>query len=264
MQTTAPRRSKGLSEKTKARLVGTLSVATALGIWELYGRAQETNLFIPTFGQTVGALVDLAGGSELWKSYRLTLEPFLYGWLTALAVGIPFGLIMGQSRVVTGFSTPYLAFLNALPVSSLVPVVVIAFGIGMLARSTVVFLFAIVEVTLTTAAGVRYVDPDVVEMARSFGMGRFRRFRRVILPGSMIGITAAVRVGTGRAIVGMVVMELLLISVGVGKLIARYKDGFKSAELYAVVATLAVFGLVVMALVRRMERWALRWHREAT
>jgi ABC-type nitrate/sulfonate/bicarbonate transport system permease component len=240
-------------------VVGGAAVVAVLAGWEVYGRSLESNLFIPTFSQVVGALVELAGTVEFWLAYRDTLVPFGWGWSLALVVGVPFGLLMGRSRVATGLTIPYMAFLNALPISTLVPVVVIAFGIGLSARATVVFLFAIVDVVLTTAAGVLYVDRELVEMARSFGMSRARRFRRVIFPGSMPGILAAIRVGTGRAVVGMVVMELLLVSVGVGRLISRFKDGFRSPELYAVVVSLAIFGLAALALVRRVELRALRW-----
>lgn len=254
-----PRGGRDLLDRWGRKMVGVGAVAAALAAWELYARSLESNLFIPTLSQVIGALVRLAGTADLWLAYRQTLVPFAWGWLLALAAGIPLGLLVGQSRLARGLSMPYLAFLNALPISTLVPVVVIAFGIGLLARATVVFLFAIVDVVLTTAAGVRYVDRDLVEMARSFGMSRFARFRRVIFPGSMPGILAAIRVGTGRAIVGMVVMELLLVSVGVGRLISRFKDGFESPELYAVVLSLALFGLGALALVRRLEVRALRW-----
>lgn len=241
-------------------MVGGVSLAAGVLLWQVYAVAQDSNLFVPTVPQVVEALADQLRTAEFWSAYAETLVPFVYGWTAAIVLGVLAGLAMGQSRVFTGLTSPYLAFLNALPISTLVPIVVIGLGIDIAARASVVFLFAIVEVVLTTAAGVRYVDPDLVAMARSFGMGRVRRFFRVVLPGSMPGIAAAVRIGTGRAIVGMVVMELLLVSVGVGRLVSRYRDGFESANLYAVVLSLAIFGLVMLALTRKFERRMQRWH----
>jgi ABC-type nitrate/sulfonate/bicarbonate transport system permease component len=240
-------------------LVGAGALVAGALVWQLYGLTRENNLFIPTFTQTVGSLVGQMGTAEFWQSYATTLVPFVIGWLVALALGIAFGVAMGLSPTLSKLSMPYFAFLNALPVSALVPLVVIAFGINLAAGATLVFLFAIVDVVLTASAGVRYVDKDLVEMARSFGMSPARRFRRVIWPGAMPGVMAAVRVGTGRAIVGMVVMELLLVSSGVGKLITRYKDTFQSAELYAVVMSLGIFGLVMLGLTRALERRVLSW-----
>jgi ABC-type nitrate/sulfonate/bicarbonate transport system permease component len=254
-----PPSGRRLIDRWGRTLVGGAAVGLVLLGWELYGRSLESNLFIPTLSQVVRALVELGGSADLWLAYGDTLVPFAWGWSLALVVGVPSGLLLGRSRVATGLTMPYLAFLNALPISTLVPVVVIVLGIGLTARSAVVFLFAIVDVVLMTAAGALYVDPELVEMARSFGMSRGRRFLRVIFPGSMPGILAAIRVGTGRAVVGMVVMELLLVSVGVGRLISRFRSGFQSPELYAVVLSLAIFGLALLALVRRVELRALKW-----
>ncbi|GFG55351.1 hypothetical protein CQY20_06045 [Mycolicibacterium agri] len=240
-------------------LVGAGSLAAGALVWQIYGMLQINNLLIPTFTQAVAALFEQMGTAEFWQSYAKTLVPFVFGWLGALVIGIAFGVAMGLVPILEKVSMPYFAFLNALPVSALVPLVVIAFGLNVIAGASLVFLFAIVDVVLTSAAGVRYVDKDMVEMARSFGMGRLRRFRRVIWPGAMPGVMAAVRVGTGRAIVGMVVMELLLVSSGVGKLITRYKDTFQSAQLYAVVMSLGIFGLVMLGVTRALERRALSW-----
>ncbi len=254
-----PPRGRGLFSGRLRMAVGAGSLLLGAMVWQVVGMLQESNLFIPTFLQTVGALLEQIATREFWDAYANTLGPFVVGWIAALAVGILVGVAMGLVPLVSRVLMPYFAFLNALPVSALVPIVVIAFGIDITAGAVLVFLFAIVDVVLTSSAGVRYVDEDLVAMARSFGMGRAQRFRRVIWPGAMPGILAAVRVGTGRAIVGMVVMELLLVSTGVGKLVTRYKDTFQSADLYAVVMSLGIFGLVMLGLTRALERRVLRW-----
>jgi ABC-type nitrate/sulfonate/bicarbonate transport system permease component len=122
-----------------------------------------------------------------------------------------------------------------------------------------VFLFAVVEIILNTAAGVRYASRDLIEMARSFKATEWRLFRKVILPDSLPGIMAGVRIGTGRAVVGMVVVEILLVAVGVGLLILRYRARFQSANLYAMVFSLAVFGVVLLTIARLVERRVTRW-----
>ena len=247
------------SRTTARRIIGTVSLLAGLGVWEVYARTFGDPLFTPTVGSVVSALWSLIGDGDFWSSYATTLVPFLYGWSTALILGVAAGLAMGMSRAMAAIANPHLSFVNALPVSTLVPVVVIVFGIDIVARSTVVFLFAIVEVVMTTAAGVRFVDDELLEMGRAFGLNRRKRFTRIIVPGAAPGIAAAIRVGTGRAVVGMVVMELLLVSVGVGKLISRYKDRFDAPRLYAVVVSLAIFALAVQAVMRALEQRAQPW-----
>lgn len=239
--------------------------------WEVYGRAQGNTLFFPPFTKVIAALWSLMGTSEFWGAYKATLIPFLYGWLSAIILGVGFGLIIGRFRPAFQISTPYLTFLNALPVSTLVPIAVILFGIGrpgsiypwdQKAGILIVFLFAVVEVVLNTAAGVRYASRELIEMARSFKATEWRLFRKVILPDSLPGIMAGIRIGTGRAVVGMVVVEILLVAVGVGRLILKFRARFQSANLYAMVLSLAIFGVVLLTLARWLERRVTRWKTE--
>lgn len=238
------------------------SVGLVLLIWELYGRAQDTTLFFVPFSSVVAALWDLARTSEFWNAFGQTFFPFIWGWLLSLAVGILLGLLIGRFRTFDALTKPYVTFLNALPVSTLVPIAVILFGIGYASRILVVFLFGVVEVTLNTAAGVRYVSRDLVEMGQSFNAKQSRLFRKVILPASLPGIMAGIRIGTGRAVVGMVVVEILLVAVGMGRLILRYRGRFQSAELYAVVLALILFGILLQVIARRFESRVSRWKYE--
>lgn len=240
-------------------LTGAIGIALGLLVWDLYARAQDTQLFVPTVSATARALWRQLGTGEFWAAYGQTLVPFLYGWLLAVVVGVGAGLAIGRLHLIDGLTKPYVAFLNALPISTLIPIVVIVFGIGHTARTSVVFLFAVIEVVLTTAAGARRIEADVLEMARSFQAPAWRRFHRVIVPGALPAILAGIRVGTARAVVGMVVMELLLVSVGVGLLLSRYKDTFRSADLYAIVVSLAVFGLLLQGVLRWIEQRVLSW-----
>lgn len=245
-----------------SRLVGAASILAGLLVWELYARSLENNIFFPTFVAMVEGLVGLVQDPGFWDAYRQTLIPFFWGWMTSMVAGVLVGLVAGLNKTIWKLVSPYVAFFHALPVSVLVPVVVVAFGIGLVARSSVVFLFGFFEVMLSTVVGIAYISEDIREMTRSFGMGRLRAFRRVVLPGAMPAIMAGLRIGTGRAVVGMVVMELLLVSVGVGRLVLRYRALFQSPELYAVVFTLAIFGLASLAVMRRLEAYVLRWRRE--
>lgn len=245
-------------------LVRMASLSVFFLAWELYGRAQETTLTFVPFTDMISAFYDMVQTREFWEAYRETFVPFLYGWLLGIAVGVSSGLLIGRFHILDRMSRPYTSFLLATPISTLVPLVVILFGIGIEARASIVFLFAVVEITLNTATGVRYVDKPLIEMAQSFGASERRMFQRVILPGAMPGIMAGLRIGTGRAVVGMIVVELLLVSVGVGRLISRFRGRFETAELFAVVFSLCILGILVLTLVRLIERRALHWKVEAS
>jgi ABC-type nitrate/sulfonate/bicarbonate transport system permease component len=76
-------------------LVGTASLLAGALVWQVFGLLQENGLFIPTFTQTVGALLEQTATAEFWRSYASTLVPFVFGWLTALVLGVAFGVAMG-------------------------------------------------------------------------------------------------------------------------------------------------------------------------
>jgi ABC-type nitrate/sulfonate/bicarbonate transport system permease component len=237
------------------------SLSVLFIVWEVYARQQPNHLTISPFTDVIATVPDLLRQGEVRSAFWETLQPFFIGLGLALLTGIPLGLILGQSPFIRGLLTPYLSFLNALPISAIVPLVVIGFGVGMNSRVTVIYLFAIVDIVLNSAAGVSFVRRELVEMSKSFGANRLQTFWRVVLPGSMPGVMTGVRLGTGRAIVGMVVVELLLVSVGVGRLISGYRGRFQTDNLYAIVLMIAVLGLILLEIVRRVEARVLHWRK---
>jgi ABC-type nitrate/sulfonate/bicarbonate transport system permease component len=246
-----------LSGPTLARIA---SLATFFVLWEVYARPQS-RLIVAPFSEVVATLVNLVGQPEFRDAYAETMKPFVLGLGLAIIIGIPAGLLIGVSRGLRAFVLPYVNLVNAVPMVAFVPLVVIALGIGLTARVAVVFLFAISDVVLTTSSGVRYVSGDLVQMARSFGASRLFTLTRIVLPAALPGVMAGIRLGTGRAIVGMVAAELLLVSVGLGSLISRYRGLFETASLYAAVLVLALTGIVLLEIVRRIERRVLHWQR---
>lgn len=236
------------------------SVLVFLLAWEIYAR-QQSPLIMAPFTDVVSALVRLLQESDFRAAYWETLKPFFIGLALAIGVGVPLGLLIGISNVVRSLLLPYINFINAVPMTAFIPLVVVGFGIGMNARVAVVFLFAIAEIVITSAAGVRYVNANLLEMGRSFGASRIRIFSRILLPSSLPGIMTGLRLGAGRAVVGMVAAELLLVSVGLGSLISRYRGYYQTENLYAAVLLLALTGLTILEIVRRIEVRVLHWQR---
>jgi ABC-type nitrate/sulfonate/bicarbonate transport system permease component len=124
-------------------------------------------------------------------------------------------------------------------------------------------MFSITMVIVNSRAGVRQVDPSFIEMARCFGANERQIWARVLLPGALPAIMTGVRIGLGRAITGMVIVELLLVSVGLGNLILRYSARFESDKLYALIIIIVAEALILISLTRRLERAVAPWSRSA-
>jgi ABC-type nitrate/sulfonate/bicarbonate transport system permease component len=100
-------------------------------------------------------------------------------------------------------------------------------------------------------------------MARSFGADERTIWRRILLPGALPAIVTGVRLALGRAITGMVIVELLMVSVGIGNLILRFRGFFQAESLYAVVVLVVIEALLLVSLVRWLERRIAPWAQEA-
>jgi ABC-type nitrate/sulfonate/bicarbonate transport system permease component len=227
-------------------------------VWELSTRNLES-LLIPTFFGTMRALGDLVARGTLWEPLWVSNQALVLGYLASVAIGLPLGLAMARARRVEKLVDPYLDIVMVTPMAALIPIFIMALGFGLAARAVVVFSFAFVMIAVNTRAGVRGVDPSLVEMARSFGATERQIWRRVLVPGALPGIMAGLRIGLGRAITGMVLVELLLVAVGIGKLLLDYRGLFNAEYLWAVVLAVLIEAVALMFLVRWLETRVLPW-----
>jgi ABC-type nitrate/sulfonate/bicarbonate transport system permease component len=239
--------------------IGSL-VALAI-IWEIIGQTLNS-LLMPTFLETMEALFRLLGTKELWQAVWRSNQAMLIGFGASLLIGIPLGVLMGRWRQAEKFADLYLNILLVTPMAALIPIFIIAIGLNLGSRVMVVFVFAVVIVTVNSRVGLRNIDPNLVEMARSFGANEKQLWLKVLLPGALPAMMAGVRLGLGRSITGMVVVELLLFAVGVGRLILRFQGNFDAGAVYAVVFVVLAEAVLLMEFVKRVEKWLIPWESE--
>lgn len=239
-------------------LLRTAVALLAAAAWELYVRSNGTYA-TPTIPDIVAALVDLPTQDGFWSSIWGTVQALLIGYTLSLALGLPLGVLMGRIRPIGRIVNVYMTILLSVPLSAVVPIVVILFGISLRARVAVIVLFALPVLVVNVMTGVSNVDRGLLEMANSFGWRRWGVSRKVILPAAMPEIFTGLRLAAGRSVVGMVVAELIVISVGVGKLIDFYTARFDMASTYAVVIVVLLIAAIFLQLVRAVERRVLSW-----
>ena len=251
-----PRRRNGIRLVTpwSVRVASLLLVGAA---WEFAGRTWGGILF-PPLSEVLAALGRLIVDPEIIGALGESFSAFAVGLIAAAIIGLVIGALMGRLDLFGRVGVQYTAFFLAVPMSTLVPVVVVAAGVGLSARATVVFLFAVFEIIWNTNLGVRHADPASIEMATSYGARRWRLFSRVLIPAAMPAILAGLRLGTGRAFIGMISAELLLASVGLGLLMKRFQSRFQSPELFAIVLLMLLIAALVIGVMQFAERRLLR------
>jgi NitT/TauT family transport system permease protein len=226
--------------------------------WSLASMLIPRNL-IPTPLATLAAAQRLFSEGRLWVAIGDSLMVYGLGFALAIAVAVPLGILMGGIRPLGQTLDPFVNALAATPRVAFIPLVIVLLGLGVQAKTFIVFLGAAMPILLNSYAGVLAADAELVEMARSVGAGRWRIFTRIILPGAVPFIVVGLRIGATIGLINTVVAELYTAVKGLGGLLAVYGNSFRMAEYFVIVLILASVGVVVTEALRqlqlRLERW---------
>lgn len=222
-------------------------------VWEIVGRS-ELLLIIPPFSGVLASLWDLVQLGKFHTATETTLRCFALGMGLAVAVGVPLGLLMGRVKAADNLLGMWVDLFVSAPLSALVPVLMILFGLGDTTIVVTVFLFAVWIIVLDTRAGVRHIAPSLVEMGRSFGAGRLALYSRIILWAALPEILAGIRIGFIRGVKGVVIGQLLVSIIGYGELFELYSRNFLMEEFWALTILLFAFALIVAELIGALEK----------
>lgn len=232
-------------------------------IWEIAGRRMG-DFFLAPPTSLVAAAQDLIASGALVSSLMNSLSSLLTGYGLSAVIGIALGYMMGWYKPVAKIMDPFVNAAYVIPVAALVPVLIIWFGLGHTSRVLTIILFSVFEVLVSTYTGVRNVDPMLIDVARSFGAGRYQMFRKIVFFASLPYIFAGLRMGASRAIKGMVVAELLFAVTGLGGAIQRAANYYRTDQVFVYVIVIALLGVVLSGAIQIMEKIAMPWKVERT
>jgi ABC-type nitrate/sulfonate/bicarbonate transport system permease component len=245
---------------TRDRLLQLGLLALLLGVWEFVGRRSDRFTFAPP-SSVVSAAGDMIGSGELQRAVVASLNALALGFAAAAIVGVGLGFAMGVWRTFGRTLDPFVAALYVVPIAAIVPAIVAWMGLGLESRVLVVFLFAIFEPLLAAYAGVKQVDPALYDAARTFGARGGDLVRRVTLPATLPFVFVGLRMGAARAVKGMVLAEMLFSVTGLGRLIVESAQDFRIDRVLVAVVAVSLMGVLLTAMVKVAERYALRWRR---
>jgi len=184
----------------------------------------------------------------------------LFGNLIAIGVGVPLGVMMGRWRIIDRIALPWVNMFLSAPLTALVPVIMVLFGLGQTTIILTVVLFAIWIIVLDARAGVRSISPSLVEMARVFGASEWQAFSKIYVWAALPEILAGVRLGVIRAVKGVVIGQLLVSIVGFGQLFELYSGRFLMEHFWALLFVLFAFAFLIneglVWLERRVDYYA--------
>jgi NitT/TauT family transport system permease protein len=236
------------------------ALALILGVWELLGPLIDP-IFFTYPSKIATAFVTLVLNGELPYYLVQSLEVLVFGLAAAILFGIPLAVAMARVRQLDwALDLPINAF-YATPMVALVPVLVLWFGIYLKAKIIVVFLFAVFPIVINTYQGVREVDRNLIEVARSFRSSERAMWQDVLLPYALPYIAAGIRLAIGRGLVGMIIAEFYTTISGLGFMVLKYANVFEMDKTFVPVITLMFLGVTLTNGAKWLEKRIAPWRR---
>ena len=241
-------------------LLGLLAVVVFLAAWQAVFLVVPFNpLFITKPSLMFAGLFSMIETGELVEALLASGTPFLLGLAGAVVVGVALGIVMGWRTRVGHALDPLLTVFYASPLVALAPLVVVFFGVGLLAKTMIVFLLAIFPFIFNAYAGTRAVDRLLIDVVRSLGGAERDLYVKVIVPSVLPYIVAAARIAVGRALIGVLVGEFFAASEGIGYAIARFGDLYALDRMFACILVIMVIAVALTEGIRWAERAAFPW-----
>lgn len=220
-------------------------------VWEIIGRL-FTLQWLPPFTEVAVRLGELFADGVIQPHLVASFRSLAIGFGISLVVGLGVGVLMGlSSRIFTALDI-YVNAMLFVPALTFAPILFAAFGLSDTTRIAVVILYAVFIIIINTAAGIRDVDDPLIDMAASFGASRWQTVVKVIIPSAVPLILAGIRLGTGRAVKGMINGEMFIALIGLGGLAARYGDESDFPSVWA----MALFIMVIAVILNEFVSWA--------
>jgi NitT/TauT family transport system permease protein len=234
------------------------SLAAGLLIWEIAGRLTSA-AFMVSFSATLTRLWQLIADGNFIGQLLESAKLFATGFVLALVIGVPLGMLLARVRWLRIGVEPYLMVVYATPLVALIPFILSMMGFGFAPKVLVVFLFAIFPVIYNTVEGARSIKPELIEVARAFRSGEWALWREVMLPYTLPYMMTGVRQAIGRALVGMVAAEFFLSSTGLGQLIMGASQNFDTGGVFASIFVIGLIGVGLMRLGLMLEQRLVTW-----
>jgi len=256
----APRLYKFYLNEEK-KILGGVAVAVFLIIWELVGNTFQwiNPMFMSAPSLVWSAAVQLFSSGEIFNDLYISGTELFWGYFLSAAVAIPFGIMIGWYKRASYIFDPFVNAMNATPRVALLPLVIIWLGIGILSKVGIIFLGAVFPMLINTRDGVKTTPVHLLTAARSFGASEWLVFKTVVLPSTVPFILTGLRLGLGRAIVGVMVGELYAATAGIGFMITVAGATFQTDKVFVGVLVFALTGMIGMELLTKVERRFDKW-----
>ena len=207
----------------------------------------------------ISLLQDGYGGVSFSTHIFASLLRTLSGYLLAIVVAIPVGLWMGMNKYVSNVLNPVFALIRPIPAIAFLPLFIMWFGIGEMARVLLIFLSAFLYIVLNTYSGVKTVPAGLIQAGQNLGANKFQLIRTVIFPATIPSIMIGLKTGLAISWAIVVAAELMAAQEGLGFMISDASTFFRLPVVYVGIVLIGVIGLLLENVIAIIEKKSCHW-----
>ena len=246
------------------RVVAPLILLLAgLAFWQWRVTADDTpSWFLPSPSLIARTLVE--DRCLLADNAWVTLREVLIGFVLALVIGLVIAVLIHASPIIERALYPIVIASQAVPLVALAPLLLVWFGYGITPKVIVTALVAFFPITVGAVDGLRAADRETLNLLRTFGASRVRRFWMVNVPSALPSLFSGMRIGVAVAVIGAVFGEYVGANSGLGYLMNVSSARLQTERVFASIVVLAVMAITLFGIVALVERRILRWRQYVT
>jgi NitT/TauT family transport system permease protein len=233
------------------------------GMWEILSRMLHADFWISSPSAVVVAMIAWARSGDLATDLQMTLTEAGAGFVLGSVAGGLVGFVLGWVQRLGKLFEPLVLSLYTLPKIALAPLFVLWFGIGPVNKIMFSAMLVFFMVFFTTFQGTRQVDRDLVANARLLGASRWAIWTKIAIPYASVWMFTGIRIGLPYALIGAIVGEFVAADSGVGFRIKEATSFFNTAAVFAGLVVLMAISMVLLGLLKLVERRVLRWQNDA-
>lgn len=254
-------RKTGLYARLRRFALGSLALALLLALWwALLAFHVVPQFLLPSPLQVLLAFIHDA--PLLWMHTQTTLVETALGLIVGLALGVVMALLMDACRLLDDLLSPLITLSQTIPAIAIAPLLVLWLGYGIVPKVVLVVLTTFFPVAIATLAGLKDVDPDMLDLFKVMGATRWQTFYHLRFWRALPHFFSGLKISTTYALISAVIAEWLGGFSGLGVYMTRVRKSYAYDRMFAVIILISVLSLLLIALVRLIERASLRWKNE--
>jgi len=250
-----------VSRNTLKRIaLGVAPFLVILAVWQLLtSQGWVQDIFLPSIPQVFRALFAVFSTDHYLADVWISVYRVMAAFAVSAVLAIPIGLLAGRYAAGAELVEPTVGFVRYLPVPAFVPLCILWFGLGDLAKMVVIFLGTFFQLILLVADVARSIPKDYFEAALTLGANRRQLFRRILWRASLPGVVSACRTAVGWAWTYLVVAEIAGATSGIGFRILQAQRYIETPKVFAGIMIIGMLGLITDLLFQAFHKWRFRW-----